>query len=179
MSFMKLYHQMFRMAQFNLHGSHEIYHGQAGLLLLILKNNGASQKELAEQFYIRPSSMTEMLTKMERTGMILRRQDEKDRRIMRIYLTEKGNTMANSISGTADEFLSAIFNILSEEERKQLFHITQKLSANIENINGNSGDVSPGDDRLYFEKHQKDSRKADNKKPESRQNQNHMPSYLL
>ncbi|QHQ61614.1 MarR family transcriptional regulator [Anaerocolumna sedimenticola] len=176
-SFMKLYRQMFRAAQFNLQGNHDIYQGQAGLLQLVLKNNGASQKELAEQLDIRPSSMTEMLTKMERTGLILRSQDEKDRRIMRIYLTDKGKTTADSISGITADFLNSIFNTLSENEKEQLSDMIQKLSAYMENTNGKIKDISLGEDKLNTEKHQKSGRKENKKQQESRQS--NMPSYLL
>jgi DNA-binding MarR family transcriptional regulator len=37
------------------------YHQQAHLLHLISQNDGANQRDLAEQMDVRPSSMTEML----------------------------------------------------------------------------------------------------------------------
>lgn len=39
---------------------------------------------------VRPSSLSEMLSRLESQGDILRRRDEKDARISHIWLTEQG-----------------------------------------------------------------------------------------
>ncbi|MDQ7092875.1 MarR family transcriptional regulator [Desulfosporosinus sp. PR] len=128
----RLYRQMFRLVHLEMHGKHELYRGQANLLLLILKNNGASQRELVEQLDIRPSSLTEMVTKMEQAGLITRRQDEKDQRVMRIYLTEAGRKAAEPLVGTTSDFINSIFISLTEEEKEQMLVITEKLCATME-----------------------------------------------
>ncbi|MCR4436371.1 MAG: MarR family transcriptional regulator [Clostridiales bacterium] len=140
----RLYRQMFRLVHLEMHGKYELYRGQANLLLLILKNNGASQGDLAEQLDVRPSSMTEMVAKMERAGLVTRKQDEKDQRVMRIYLTEDGRKAAESLAGTTDEFLGSIFNSLTDEEKEQMLVITEKLCASMEAMN-----VSKGEDMFH------------------------------
>lgn len=63
---------------------------QAGILFLLNKNEGISQRELAEKIGITPPSMTVALKKLESREYILRKPDQEDQRIVRIYLKEKG-----------------------------------------------------------------------------------------
>lgn len=86
----RLNRQMHRVSHKEGHRKGRLYHGQANLLLLISQNDGASQRELGEQMDIRPSSMTEMLTKLEQNGLIVKKRDDKDQRVMHIHLTEEG-----------------------------------------------------------------------------------------
>lgn len=115
-------------------GKAKLYRGQAHLLLLISQNNGASQGDLAEITDVRPSSMTEMLVKMEQTGLVTRRQDDKDQRIMRIFLTEDGRRIANEAKATVDDFTTKIFNCLTAEEQDNMLKLIEKVSANIEDL---------------------------------------------
>lgn len=128
----RLNRQMHRSYHREGHERDGIYHGQANLLLLIHQNDGASQRELAEQMDVRPSSMTEMLTKMEQNNLLVRKQDDKDQRIMRIYLTEEGKTAAQRIGESKDASAKSFFSVLTDEEQEQLLIIIEKLSASLE-----------------------------------------------
>nr|WP_315024516.1 MarR family transcriptional regulator [uncultured Aminipila sp.] len=128
----RLNRQMHRSFHREGRGKGGIYHGQANLLLIILKNDGASQRDLAEQLDVRPSSMTEMLTKLEQSGMVLRKQDDKDQRVMRIYLTEEGKRAAEEIAESKDAFAESFFSALNEDEQEQLLILIEKLCASLE-----------------------------------------------
>ena len=128
----RLNRQMHRSAHREDHGKGGRYHGQANLLLLVLQSNGASQRDLAEQLDVRPSSMTEMLTKLEQNDLIERKQDDKDQRIMRIYLTEKGKKAAEKMAESKDAFAESFFQALSEDEQEQLMILIEKLCSSLE-----------------------------------------------
>jgi DNA-binding MarR family transcriptional regulator len=129
-------HRMFRMMHRNAHHRMRqhggLYHGQASLLRLIAAHDGASQNELAREMDIRPSSMTELLSKLEQNGLIMRRQDERDQRVMRIYLSEEGKKMAEQLDES--ENMDDILGILTEEEKVQLLSILEKLCDNLESM---------------------------------------------
>ncbi len=128
----RLNRQMHRSYHREGYGRDGIYHGQANLLLLIYQNDGASQRDLAEQLDVRPSSMTEMLTKLEQNKLLVRKQDDKDQRIMRIYLTDEGKTTAEKIGGSKDASAKSFFSALTEEEQEQLLILIEKLCASLE-----------------------------------------------
>jgi DNA-binding MarR family transcriptional regulator len=125
---------MHRMAHQTRPHRQGLYHGQAHLLLHISQNDGVVQRDLAEQLDVRPSSLTEMLVKMEQLGLVQRRSDENDQRLLRIYLTEAGKEAAAELLGTVNDWNGTLFDCLEPTEREQLQAILAKLAANLETL---------------------------------------------
>lgn len=144
-------HRLMRLIHRSAHRSMRqrggLYHQQAHLLHLVAKNDGSNQRDLAEQMDVRPSSMTEMLTKLEQAGLITRKQDEQDQRVMRIYLTDAGKQAAEQSALAGDDFVDAFFNGLTEEEKAQMLALLEKLCQGLEaNVDLNR-DESPCEGR--------------------------------
>ena len=57
-------------------------------LAVISANDGLSSGELCELLDMRPSSVSELTDKMTERGLIEKSQDESDKRVSRIFLTE-------------------------------------------------------------------------------------------
>ncbi len=72
------------LAEAGLHPSQ--YH----LLTLLNASRGLSQHEIAKQLLMKPSTLTIMLRRLERDGMVEKRRDSDDKRIFRIYLSPQG-----------------------------------------------------------------------------------------
>ncbi|MGA8943089.1 MAG: MarR family transcriptional regulator [Thermoactinomyces sp.] len=54
--------------------------------------------DISEKLEISASSLSGMLDRLEQTGMILRKRDRKDRRIIWIYLSEKSKKMIEEVT---------------------------------------------------------------------------------
>ena len=67
-----------------------IYPGQIPVLGLLAYKDGLSQREIAEKLRIKPPTVNVTVQRLEKAGFLYREADEKDQRISRIYLTEKG-----------------------------------------------------------------------------------------
>lgn len=111
---------------------HGHYRGQYRLLRLILENDGIIQRDLAEQMDMRPSSMTEILVRMEQMGLIRREPDEKDQRVVHVRLTDSGRTMAAEAAGAAEDLTGEMFKGMTDEEIAELLRLTKKLEANLD-----------------------------------------------
>ena len=72
-----------------------IHPRQMPILAVLWKEDGCSQKELASQLGVKPPTVTVSIQRLEKIGIIVRKQDEKDQRISRIYLTEEGKAIIN------------------------------------------------------------------------------------
>lgn len=145
----RLDRQMHRMDHRSEHEKGGLHHGQARLLLLAFQNDGASQGDLAFKLDVRPSSMTEMLTKLLKNNLIMRKQDERDQRVMHIYLTEEGKKEAIKITETENEYAKTFFQALTEDEQEQLFNLTQKLCLSLESYeNQEDEDFCDGPDEF-------------------------------
>lgn len=64
-----------------------IHPRQIPILAVLYKEDGYSQKELARQLGVKPPTVTVSIQRLEKSGLLIRKQDEKDQRVSRIYLS--------------------------------------------------------------------------------------------
>lgn len=88
---------------------------------------GLSQYELAKRCQVRPSSMSVTLRNMEEEGYILRKPDEKDQRLIRVYLTEQGMELDDQIRELIHQTEGVLGSALDEVEIKQLKGLLAKI----------------------------------------------------
>ena len=97
------------------------------LLILAGHEGGVRQKVLAEEMKVNPSSMSEFIDRLESTGYITRTVDLSDKRATLITLTEKGEARAAELEDEKNEHLSKMFSNLTEDEKKELIRLLNKL----------------------------------------------------
>jgi DNA-binding MarR family transcriptional regulator len=64
--------------------------GQLDLLMNLYRHPGASQHDIARRLLVGRSNVTMLMPQLEQQGLIRREGDAKDKRVMRLHLTEKG-----------------------------------------------------------------------------------------
>nr|WP_321980445.1 MarR family transcriptional regulator [uncultured Cohaesibacter sp.] len=96
-------------------------------LLELWETEGITQKQLVERLDIEQATMANTLMRMERDGLIVRKADESDGRVQRIWLTERAHSLRESAIHAAlaenEERLSG----LSEAEQVQFITLMQKM----------------------------------------------------
>lgn len=113
---------------------HILYHrgsarsSQGQILQLLAKEGSAAQKDLQQTLKIRPASVSEILTKLEKEGLVVRSRDEEDHRCAIITLTEKGRDCAQTDPEKKDWFAA-----LDADQCEQLKQLLQILLASWEN----------------------------------------------
>lgn len=105
---------------------------QRHLIALLQEKNGQSQKDLAEALHIRPSSLSELLSKLEQHGFVERKVNEEDKRVTDVFLTDEGKEKAQEIRQHRSEFVENLFNTFSEEEKQTLLSLLAKLNTSLE-----------------------------------------------
>ena len=101
--------------------------GQGRILALLKMRDGVTMKDLSYLLGLAPSSMSEMLTKLEKNGYIVREEDKEDKRVTIIRLTEKGKRVEQE----AGPEIGDIFAVLSEEECANLGLYLDKIIAGL------------------------------------------------
>lgn len=102
--------------------------GQRHLLSLLEASGGtAAQSELAQQLNVRRASISEILQKMEDSGLITRLRSEEDRRQLTVSLTKDGQEALNSNATHHREDANDLLQALTKEERLQLQTLLDKL----------------------------------------------------
>ena len=90
-----------------------------------------SLSDLSNRMSAKNSTITGLVDRMVRDGLVERRRSEQDRRVVLIELTEKGKSLAPKIPVTAMELFAGALRSLSSEEQRQLMAIVAKLAANV------------------------------------------------
>ncbi len=102
--------------------------GQMRVLAILEKEDGLIQSQLAEILDLRPSSLAELLKKMEKSGDVIRKEEEQDRRLKRVFLTEQGKEKIAGFSDNGKDQSEDFFAGLSEEEKQQFGESLQKIA---------------------------------------------------
>lgn len=108
------------------------YEGRASQkrILIILNETGSiTQKDLTERLGIQPGSASEILAKLENAGLIIRTQNENDRRTTDVCLTDTGRGLAGNALTQRQKRHAEMFSCLSEEEKGTLLSLMEKVCA--------------------------------------------------
>ncbi|WP_421855889.1 MarR family winged helix-turn-helix transcriptional regulator [Oricola sp.] len=89
---------------------------QLDILVNLARTEGISQQELARKLLVGRSNMTMLLPQLEKRGVIERRPDADDRRILRLYLTEEGRGLAERAIATQAELIDEIMALSTVED---------------------------------------------------------------
>lgn len=136
---LEVFHSFFKFIRFHsqllfkLTSEKGIYPGQAVCLWFINQNPGISQRDLAEKIHVAPSTVTHILQKLEKLGLIVRRDDERDKRLSRIFLTDSGIDMLSILNDILAEIIDTSLNNLSFDQKINLVSWLDIINSNILN----------------------------------------------
>ncbi|MGH8150077.1 MAG: MarR family winged helix-turn-helix transcriptional regulator [Steroidobacteraceae bacterium] len=100
---------------------------QCKALIFLERNEGCSQKRLAELLEIDPMSLVRILDRMEADGWVQRRSDPEDRRARCLTVTEQGKPVVDRIWSLAAETRAEAFEGLSTAERTLLVDLLERV----------------------------------------------------
>lgn len=89
-------------------------------ITLACRNPGISQKDLKRYLTVDQSNITRNVIRLEKSGFIRRERDEKDKRVWRIYLTEKSQKNYQTIVQIFDDLQDEILKDFTQEEKENL-----------------------------------------------------------
>ena len=96
------------------------------------KENDIFQKDLEEIFSVRRSTMSAIILRMEKKGFLTRESVARDARLKKLVLTEKGKRIHDMIEFGITETEEKLSAGLSDDEKKMLFSLLEKLRKNLE-----------------------------------------------
>ena len=109
-----------------------LYEGKASqkrILIILNESETITQKDLTERLGIKPGSASEILSKLESAGWIIRTRNEVDRRTTDICLTDNGRELAAEALAQRQKRHEEMFSCLSGEERQELLSLLERVSA--------------------------------------------------
>lgn len=93
--------------------------------------DGLTQVELARAAGLTSPSVSAALNKMEADGLVKRVPDEKDRRKVYVFITEKGRELDRELIDRCHEIESVMLRGISESERNELMTLLRRMLSNL------------------------------------------------
>lgn len=90
-----------------------------------------NQKDVENYLYVKASTVTRLLARMEENGLITREKSQRDNRSNCLHLTEKGESCHKLFFGVLDNIEEMMTKGLTTSEKEQLQILLQKVLANI------------------------------------------------
>lgn len=109
-----------------------LYRGQQFALRALWQQEGLTHSELAEWVNVRPATVTNMLKRMEKAGLVERRRDTEDERVSRVYLTEAGRDIRGAVEETWRGLEKQAFAGFSPEELDLLGQFLLRIQENLQ-----------------------------------------------
>lgn len=109
---------------------HGIGGGQQFFLLRIAELPGISLLSLAEQGYFDKGTTARAVRKLEERGLVRRETDSKDRRIIRLYVTEQAGPVLNDVTEVIKTWYREVTAGLSEEEKRVSEDLLDRMAGN-------------------------------------------------
>jgi len=109
----------------------ELYPGQPPLLFQLDREDGQTQKSLAEQLRRAPATVTVMLKRMEASGYVRREADPNDLRSLRVYLTNQGRSALKDLREVFQELEHQAQEGFTPEETQLMSALAQRMIHNL------------------------------------------------
>lgn len=113
--------------------SRKEFSGSQGRTLhfLLSQTDDIFQKDIEEEYSIRPSTATELLKQMEKNGLIVREPVAYDNRLKKIVVTDKALRYQRQVVEDLTSLEEALVKGISEADLEIFFHVIEKMIDNL------------------------------------------------
>lgn len=111
------------------YGLKELAPSHGDILFALFKHESLTMKEITEVIDRDKSTVTGLIVKLEKLGLVTKIPDKKDRRTIYIRLTSKGQQLKPTLIAISDELIEKLNNGLNFEEQLQLEKLLNKVNS--------------------------------------------------
>ena len=107
--------------------------GNQRILFYISKHPGCLQRDIADNCDVDPSTLSTVLSNLEKKGFIERRRFEKNNRSNAIYITEEGKKQSDKATEFLLETSKIALNGFTDKEADELRSYLERIIDNLKN----------------------------------------------
>ncbi len=104
--------------------------GQALVIFFLLDKDGSSVKDIAQALQLDSPAVSRLIDRLLKEKLIIRKEDNEDRRTLQIFLTDKGRSLAEKVLPISAGFNQSLKERLGEKE----FLALQESISEIKNV---------------------------------------------
>lgn len=120
---------------------HGLYPGQNKLLAVLWKHDGSTPGEIASAVNVTTPAVVKMAGRMVAAGLITRRRDDRDNRLVRLWLTDAGRALREPVERERRLIEEKITEGLTAAERETLVGAIEKIHRSATELLG--GPIDP------------------------------------
>jgi MarR family transcriptional regulator, organic hydroperoxide resistance regulator len=121
---------------------HGLHYGQDLVLAVLWERDGRTPGEVAAALRVTTPTIVKMATRMTAAGLLTRRRDDRDNRLVRLWLTESGQALKEPVRAARQSLEDAVTADLTETERWHLLNTLATVYRTASQMLG--GPASPG-----------------------------------
>lgn len=106
---------------------HGVRVGQNLLLEVLWETDGLTPGDLADHLHVATPTVVKSANRMEASGLLTRRRDAADARLVRLYLTERARSVRAAIETDRDGLARRATASLTDAERRALLRALTKI----------------------------------------------------
>tara|TARA_B100000700_G_C14859257_1_gene767818 strand:- start:496 stop:867 length:372 start_codon:yes stop_codon:yes gene_type:complete len=106
-----------------------------GYTLLNIDKEGTPSTKLAPKMGMEPRSLTRMIKQLDENGLIKKQSDKTDKRLVKIFLTEKGKQIRSQAREVVISFNKEIQNEIDSKELATCLSVLNKVNQLIDKNN--------------------------------------------
>ncbi|HEY0755995.1 MAG TPA: MarR family transcriptional regulator [Ktedonobacteraceae bacterium] len=108
--------------------------------VLTLLPDGITIGTISQQRGVDAPTITGIIKRLEQSGLVERRHDREDRRVVKVYLTPEGASITALLHPRVATFNEEMLRGFAEEERDLLLQNLQRIISNLTDAAGETGD---------------------------------------
>ena len=113
---------------------------QFGVLALLQEIDGVTIGTISQRRRIDAPTVTGIVKRLEQSGLVERRHDEVDRRVVKVYLTAEGKDITKLLGDEVDSFDETLTRGISEAEQRDILAKFQRVIVNLDAVVPTSGE---------------------------------------
>lgn len=98
------------------------------ILVNLYRSEGMTQQDLARKLLVGRSNMSMLLPQMEKRGLLVRSGDSRDRRVLRLSLTDEGRALAEKAMRIQTDVIERTLSHTPIERCEELAEIMERLT---------------------------------------------------
>lgn len=102
---------------------------QFNALQFLVNEGELTISELSNRLYLAPSTITDLIDRMEKNLLVARIRDEKDRRIVKIQVLDKGNNLISQVIARRCNYLQALLKDMPMEDMNKFASYLETITA--------------------------------------------------
>ncbi|MFQ5581567.1 MAG: MarR family winged helix-turn-helix transcriptional regulator [Mariprofundaceae bacterium] len=113
---------------------YNVRHEELGVLIVLNQEDDQTQSQLSESLAKDKAVITRLLNRLVKDGLVERRHDAKDRRIVRARLTTAGKQTSQRLLPMLWDFISKALEGVDQKEFKDACGVLQQILANLRKL---------------------------------------------